>query len=130
MNRTYTVTHSPISKRPRITLNATLGDIPFNVWKDVGVLAGSSFDNDEGHVVYEFLVSENLKKAEEILAGAMWEKMSKYKQVRTNTPECTHLIGRVGTVDDTFVDEKGNTHVHTIEDNVWCPLALMEKVND
>ena len=52
----------------------------------------------------------------------------KYKQVRTNTSECEHLVGRVGTVDDAFFDENGVAHLHTIEDGVWCPIALMEKV--
>ncbi len=75
MKRTYKITTNPVSGRKRLTVNATLGDIPFNVWRDVGVLAGASFDNDDGHVVYEFLLPDNLKKAEECLRGALWEKV-------------------------------------------------------
>jgi hypothetical protein len=49
------------------------------------------------------------------------------KQVRCDSPEYQHFVGRQSRVTEAFVDEKGNLHVHT-EDNVWCPARLVEPV--
>ena len=72
--RTYSVSKHPVNDRDLLTVHAHVGDMPFNVWRDVGRLAGKSYDNLAGHCVYEFLVPENLTEAEEILRGALWVK--------------------------------------------------------
>lgn len=72
--KTYMVTKHPVNGRDLLTVHAHVGDMPFNVWRDLGRLAGKSYDNLAGHVVYEFLVPGRLEEAEEILRGAMWEK--------------------------------------------------------
>lgn len=72
--RTYHVGKNPVNGRDLLTVHAHVGDMPFNVWRDIGRIAGKSYDNLAGHVVYEFLVEGTLSQAEEILRGAMWEK--------------------------------------------------------
>lgn len=51
------------------------------------------------------------------------------KQVRCEAPEYQRFVGRVSKVVETFVDEKGNLHVHT-EDGVWCPARLVEEQDE
>jgi hypothetical protein len=46
------------------------------------------------------------------------------EQVRCSSPEYQKFVGRKGTVEEAFTDEKGNVHVKTREDGVWCPVAL------
>ena len=46
------------------------------------------------------------------------------EQVRCCSPEYAYLVGRKGTVEEAFTDEKGNIHVRT-EDGVWCPVSLI-----
>lgn len=50
------------------------------------------------------------------------------KQVRVDNPEYQRFVGRQSKVVETFLDEKGNLHVHT-EDGVWCPARLVEEVD-
>jgi len=47
------------------------------------------------------------------------------EQVRCEAPEFEMFVGRKGTVDDAIVDEKGQVHVRTKEDGVWCPARLV-----
>lgn len=47
------------------------------------------------------------------------------EQVRCESPEYQKFVGRKGTVDDAIVDEKGQAHVRTSEDGVWCPARLV-----
>ena len=47
------------------------------------------------------------------------------EQVRAEAPEYQKYVGRQGTVDDAIVDEKGQTHVRTKEDGMWCPARLV-----
>lgn len=52
----------------------------------------------------------------------------KVRQVRCEAPEFRECLGRIGTVDKAFVDERGQTHVRTAEDEIWCPARLVEIV--
>ncbi len=74
MVRTYMVSIHPVNGRELLTVHAKVSDMPFNVWRDLGRLAGKSYDNLAGHCVYEFLVPGKLPEAEAILRGGMWEK--------------------------------------------------------
>jgi hypothetical protein len=47
------------------------------------------------------------------------------EQVRCEAPEYQRFVGRVGTVDDSITDEKGQIHCRTAEDGVWCPARLL-----
>ena len=47
------------------------------------------------------------------------------EQVRCESPEYAHFVGRKGTVSEAFLDEKGQVHVKTEEDGVWCPARLV-----
>lgn len=47
------------------------------------------------------------------------------EQVRCEAPEYQKFVGRKGTVDEAIVDEKGQEHVRTKEDGVWCPARLV-----
>lgn len=49
------------------------------------------------------------------------------RQVKTNIPGMEYAVGRVATVEEEFVDEKGVTHVAT-DDGYWCPQDLLEVV--
>lgn len=63
------------SGRPTLTLNRdedSEDHIPFNVWRDVGRLAGKSTSYGINNLTFEFLVPENLPKAVEILKGALF----------------------------------------------------------
>ena len=46
------------------------------------------------------------------------------EQVRCMAPEYQYRVGRKGTVEETIVDEKGQTHCKT-DDGVWCPSHLL-----
>ena len=46
---------------------------PFNVWRDIGRLAGYSYD-DCSLSIFEFLVSGKREEAEKILLGAMYQE--------------------------------------------------------
>lgn len=72
--RTYTIGVNPSNGRETLTVHATMVNVPYNVWRDLGRLAGLSYDNLAGHLVYEFLVPGKMERAEEILRGAMWER--------------------------------------------------------
>jgi len=72
MTRTYSITKHPVNGRDLLTVHAHVGDMPFNVWRSLGLLAGKSYDNLAGHVVYEFLIPGKLDRAKEILHGALW----------------------------------------------------------
>lgn len=50
------------------------------------------------------------------------------EQVRAEAPEYQKYVGRQGTVDDAIVDEKGQAHVRTKEDGVWCPVRLIATI--
>lgn len=71
--REYVIGVSP-EGRPTITLNADQEDIPFNIWRDVGRLAGKSYSHGINNETFEFLVAENLPKAKEILHGGLWQE--------------------------------------------------------
>lgn len=47
------------------------------------------------------------------------------EQVRCEAPEYQKFVGRKGTVSEAFTDEKGQVHVKTEEDGVWCPARLV-----
>lgn len=47
------------------------------------------------------------------------------EQVRCESPAFQKFVGRQGTVDEAIEDEKGQTHVRTKEDGVWCPARLI-----
>lgn len=46
------------------------------------------------------------------------------EQVRCDSSEYQRFVGRKGTVEEAFIDEKGQIHLKTKEDGVWCPLHL------
>jgi len=71
---TYTVGVNPKNGKVTLTLNRAMPLVPYNVWRDLGRLAGLSYDNLAGHLVYEFLIPDKLDQAEVILRGAMWER--------------------------------------------------------
>jgi len=50
------------------------------------------------------------------------------EQVRCESPVYQRLVGRKGTVEEAFIDEKGQIHVKTKEDGVWCPVRLVAVV--
>lgn len=50
------------------------------------------------------------------------------EQVRATLPECQKFVGRKGTVEEAFTDEKGNIHVKT-DDGVWCPVSLIAVIS-
>lgn len=47
------------------------------------------------------------------------------EQVRCEDPQYQKFVGRKGTVDDVITDEKGQVHLRTSEDGVWCPARLV-----
>lgn len=47
------------------------------------------------------------------------------EQVRAE-PAFRGNIGRVGTVEEMFEDELGQTHCKTREDRIWCPVHLLK----
>lgn len=60
----------------------------------------------------------------DVVAMADWLG-KRVEQVRCESPEYQKFVGRKGTVDDAIVDEKGQVHVRTSEDGVWCPARLV-----
>lgn len=74
MKRTYHVGKNPVNGRDLLTVHARVGDMPFAVWRDLGRLAGVSYDNLAGHCVYEFILPGKLEEARKILRGGMWEE--------------------------------------------------------
>lgn len=56
-----------------VTIHNLLEDIPFNVWRDLGRLAGVSYDLPD-KVIFEFLIPEKIPEAERVLQGALWRK--------------------------------------------------------
>ncbi len=46
------------------------------------------------------------------------------EQVRAEAPEYQKHVGRKGTVEEAFEDEKGQIHVKT-DDGMWCPVRLL-----
>jgi hypothetical protein len=72
--RTYTWSKNPVNGRDILTMHARVGDMPFGVWRDLGRLAGKSYDNLAGHCVYEFLLPNKREEAKRILDGGMWEE--------------------------------------------------------
>jgi hypothetical protein len=50
---------------------------------------------------------------------------ARIEQVRCEAPEYRKFVGRKGTVSEAFLDEKGQVHVKTEEDGVWCPARLV-----
>lgn len=70
--RTYTVGVSA-DGRPTITVDETNHDLPYNVWRDVGRLAGCSH-NRKSETTFEFLIADNVPKAEKILHGALYRR--------------------------------------------------------
>ena len=56
-----------------LTIHDSCDAMPFNVWRDVGRLAGVSYDLPD-KVIFEFLLPEKIPEAERVLQGAMWQK--------------------------------------------------------
>jgi hypothetical protein len=50
------------------------------------------------------------------------------EQVRCEAPEFQKFVGRRGTVKDVITDEKGQVHLQTEEDGVWCPARLVATI--
>lgn len=72
MKRNYTIGINAETGRETLTIHASLKDIPFNVFRDIGRLAGLSYDNDPNRLVFEFLSPDKMNKAKKILHGAMF----------------------------------------------------------
>ncbi len=70
--KTYTIGTNPSNGRTTLTLNVDVGS--FSVWRDLGRLAGVSYDNPSRQEVFEFVDSANVVQAEALLAGALWER--------------------------------------------------------
>lgn len=73
MAKTYAVVKGNLYKA--IELDELPDSIPFHVWKDIGRLAGRSYERDK-KTVFVFLSNNPdplIQKAESILAGAMWK---------------------------------------------------------
>lgn len=71
MDKTYTLGINPENNRQTLTLNSPISDIPYGVWRDIGRLAGKSYETPTS-VVYEFLDPAQVLAALDILRGAMW----------------------------------------------------------
>lgn len=70
--RTYTVGVNPSNGRTTFTFTENIGS--FSVWRDLGRLAGLSYDNPNRQETFEFIDPSKIKEAEALLAGALWEK--------------------------------------------------------
>lgn len=71
--KTYTIGTNPSNGRTTLTLNVDVGS--FSVWRDLGRLAGVSYNNPStGQEVFEFVNPTNVTEAEALLAGALWER--------------------------------------------------------
>lgn len=71
--RTYTIGVDPKTKRETITVHNSLKEMPFNVWRDVGRIAGC-WSETPNSITFEFLVSGRVAEAEKVLQGAMWAR--------------------------------------------------------
>ena len=75
LNRKYS--REDVEGIPTLTVKNSMNDIPFGVWRDIGRLAGQSF-NHHDIVIFAFINKEtaqsNIDEAEQILIGACWEK--------------------------------------------------------
>lgn len=70
--RTYTIGTNPVNGRTILTLSEDVGS--FSVWRDLGRLAGISYNNSNHQEVFEFVDPANVTRAEALLAGALWER--------------------------------------------------------
>lgn len=64
-------------KRDLLTVHASVHQIPFAVWRDLGRLAGSSYTDANGHCVFCFLVPNQIERAKQILNGGLFEEVSR-----------------------------------------------------